>query len=174
MGTGEGVVVPRGDSGAKQNEASDFPIVDLGLYVVNIVCRIELVDVFRNRGVFNTHSFVSVADPVVFRSPDSSVADLRRKVAAIAAKGALPQRVRQRCPDRVGQQSGLHVFNVLRETLYILTLGSVGILVPVRSLEDFLVRVSSIYVGGLNFEDPSQALQLQGIYSLLLSSGEFK
>ena len=95
-----------------RNDELDLSVVDFGLDIVHVVCRVELVNVLRDGRVLNTHSFVGVANPIVFGPSNSSVADFGRKEASVISKSALPQRVGVRGSDRVCQKFGLHVLDI--------------------------------------------------------------
>ena len=118
--------------------------------------RVYFVDVFRYRYVFAAHSFVCVTDPIVFRAPYFSVANVRGQEITIYSKGALCQRVTIRGSDRVGKQFGLHVFNILREAFDVFALRARGVPIPVRNFKDPFVSVGPIDVSSLDFEDPSE------------------
>ena len=133
---------------------SYFTAVNFVLNSCNVVHRVKFVNVLRYWGMFYAHPFVGVAYPVVLGSSNSPVGDFRREETPTVAESTLPHWVRAGGPDRVCKEFGLHVFDVLRETVDVFVIIVVGFFDSVGHFENLLVGIRTVNVSGLDFEDP--------------------
>ena len=66
-----------------------FSIVNFRLDTIDVMCRVNFIDIFRYRDMSDTHSSIGVTDPIIFWSANSPVLYLYREEVILLPEGAL-------------------------------------------------------------------------------------